>query len=428
MASPKIKFTATIVISLFIGGIVAIIGYHYLWGYQNVSPTQAAEKKVLFWYDPMHPNTKFDNPGKSPFMDMDLVPKYADDDSDDSEGNLGIIINPTLTQNLGLKTAPAILGKLDYSANVPATISFNEHQFIIVQSRADGFIDNAYPLTVGDKVSQGEPLMDITIPEWVDAQSEYLLLVNTGASKIQLQGVLERLRLTGMPDEEIQLFIKTKKVKTHFQIKAPMSGVITAYDLKTGMNITKDKVIAQIQGVDPIWVNAAIPESLTYLMTDKAKFKLSVPAFPNRTFTIDDWTILPTLDANTRSLQVRFTLNNKEMYLKPGMNAYLSIQAQSDDMILIPSQAVIDTGNEQRVITLDQNGRFVPKQIKVFHESGNDTAVISGLSVDEKVVTSGLFLIDSEANISGALERMRQNANESSDESHAEQSTEHADH
>lgn len=409
MASVKIKNAVLIAGSLFIGGVVAVSGYRYFF----VSPADHSqpnaanfEQTVLFWYDPMYPNTKFDKPGKSPFMDMDLIPKYAESSGGD-ETKPGIRIDSTQTQNLGLKTEQVRIGKLNYSLTVPGNLSFNEYQYSIVQARAEGFIDKVYPLTIGDKVTKGTPLVDVTIPEWVEAQSEYLLLENTGATKAQLNGVLERLRLAGMAESDILALKTTKKTQTHFQIKAPIDGVITVFDLRAGMNISKDKIIAQIQGIDPIWINAAIPESAAYLVKDTSQFDISIPAYPDVIFKAEKWNILPSADPTTRTLQIRIQLNNKDEYLKPGMNAYLSLKTQSEEMLLIPSQAVIDSGNEQRVITLDKDGRFVPKRITIFHESQQQTAISSGLSENEIIVTSGLFLIDSEANISGALERMR---------------------
>jgi len=174
MASLKLKYTASIISSLILGGIIAMAANHYLFDHE-MPPQAAAEKEVLFWYDPMKPDTKFDKPGKSPFMDMDLVPKYRDEGDTDKESE-GIRINPVLLQNLGLKTGNVTKGHLQYAQMLPANISFNDYQFVILQARSDGFVEHVYPLTLGDKVKQGTPLVDITIPEWVEAQSEYLLL------------------------------------------------------------------------------------------------------------------------------------------------------------------------------------------------------------------------------------------------------------
>ncbi|MFO5665497.1 Cu(+)/Ag(+) efflux RND transporter periplasmic adaptor subunit SilB, partial [Klebsiella pneumoniae] len=175
MASLKIKYAAIIISSLIAGGLISVTAWQYVNSSQKTVQTEqkAPERKVLFWYDPMKPDTKFDKPGKSPFMDMDLVPKYADESGDESSG--GIRIDPTQVQNLGLKTQKVTRGMLNYSQTIPANVSYNEYQFVIVQARSDGFVEKVYPLTIGDHVKKGTPLIDITIPEWVEAQSEFLL-------------------------------------------------------------------------------------------------------------------------------------------------------------------------------------------------------------------------------------------------------------
>ena len=404
MASLKIKYAAMIVSSLIAGGLISVTAWQHI--HTSAKPeNQVSERKVLFWYDPMKPDVKFDKPGKSPFMDMDLVPKYADENDDKS--GAGIRIDPTQVQNLGLKTQKVIRGTLNYSQTIPANVSYNDYQFVIVQARAEGFVEKVYPLTTGDHVRKGTPLIDITIPDWVEAQSEFLLLSGTGGTPVQIKGVLERLRLAGMPDEDIQKLRSTRTIQTRFTIKAPIDGVITAFDLRTGMNISKDKVVAQIQGMDPVWIGAAVPESIAYLLKDTSQFEISVPAYPDKSFPVEKWNLLPSVDPSTRTLQVRLQVSNKDERLKPGMNAYLKLNTQSPEMLLIPSQAVIDTGKEQRVITVDEEGRFVPKPIHVLHESQQQSGIGSGLNEGETVVVSGLFLIDSEANITGALERMR---------------------
>lgn len=414
MASLKIKYAAMIVSSLIAGGLISVTAWQAIHSSEKTE-NSAPERKVLFWYDPMKPDVKFDKPGKSPFMDMDLVAKYADENDD--KRSAGIRIDPTQVQNLGLKTQKVTRGTLNYAQTIPANVSYNDYQFVIVQARAEGFVEKVYPLTIGDKVKKGTPLVDITIPDWVEAQSEFLLLSGTGGTPTQIKGVLERLRLAGMPDEDIQRLRTTRTIQTRFTIRAPIDGVITAFDLRTGMNISKDKVVAQIQGMDPVWIGAAVPESIAYLLKDTSQFAVSIPAYPDKSFPVEKWSLLPSVDKTTRTLQVRLQVANRDELLKPGMNAYLKLNTQSQEMLLIPSQAVIDTGKEQRVITVDVEGNFVPKRIHVLHESQQQSGIGSGLEEGESVVVSGLFLIDSEANITGALERMRHA--EAADDAHS---------
>ncbi|QHM75477.1 Cation efflux system protein CusB [Mixta theicola] len=404
MDSTKLTYTAIAIFSLIAGGVISVATYHY-WYTADKNSASSPQRNVLYWYDPMKPDIKFDKPGKSPFMDMDLAPVYADEG--DTQSGSGIRIDPAMVQNLAMKTSKVTKGRLQYSLTIPANVSYNDYQFVVVQARSDGFVEKVYPLTVGDKVKKGTPLIDITVPEWVEAQSEYLLLTASNGTSTQIAGLLERLRLAGMPAEDIQRLRRSRKIQTRFTLRAPIDGVITAFDLRAAMNIAKNNVVARIQGMDPVWISAAAPESVAGLLKTASQFTVSVPAWPDKSFNTEKWNILPGVDPATRTIQLRLLVDNRNEILKPGMNAYLKINAQSEEMLLIPSQAVIDTGNEQRAIAVDDRGRFVPKKIRVLHESQNQAGIASGLQAGESVVVNGLFLIDSQANISGALERMR---------------------
>lgn len=408
MAFSKIKLLAAVSGGIIIGGLITVFAYYYLYPDQQLGSI-TAEKEVLFWYDPMKPDVKFDKPGKSPFMDMDLVAKYRDEADPDS-ALAGVKIDPRLLQNLGLKTQKSHRGQLEYTQRLPANIVFNENQFAIIQARSDGFVEHVYPLTIGDKVSQGTPLIDMTIPEWVEAQSEYLQLLKDGAPANQLKGILERLRLSGMPTADIQRLRKERVIQTHFTLKAPIDGVITGFDVRDGMNISKENVVAKIQGVDPVWVVAAVPESIADLLNERTQLDLSIPAYPHDYFSIEKWRLLPSADPATRTLQLRMSLANPQQRLKPGMNAYLKLHLQGAEQVLIPSQAVIDTGQQQRVIVVNAQGRFVPKTVKLIGES-QSLAAIEGLDEGESVVVNGLFLIDAEANINGALDKLQTHSN-----------------
>ncbi len=200
------------------GGIISAAGF--TWFAKEEPPaekTSTAERKVLFWYDPMYPNTRFDKPGNRRlwiWIWCRNMPKRV--------LRLCVRIDPTQTQNLGVKTATVTRGPLTFSQSFPANVSYNEYQYAIVQARAAGFIDKVYPLTVGDKVQKGAPLLDLTIPDWVEAQSEYLLLRETGGTATQTEGILERLRLAGMPEADIRRLIATQKSRLALRSKRPL--------------------------------------------------------------------------------------------------------------------------------------------------------------------------------------------------------------
>ncbi|MBN6364874.1 Cation efflux system protein CusB precursor [Providencia rettgeri] len=391
---------------IILSSVISILFYRYFFVIENISQSvEKQERTVLYWYDPMYPNTKFDQPGKSPFMDMDLVPKYADENLA-SANSKGVTINPTQTQNLGLKTVDVKWGKLNYDLTFPAEIAFNDHQFAIVQARENGFVEKVYPFTVGERIQKGVPIAELTIPAWVEAQSEYLALKQMNASQQDLNSVIERLRLNGMPEGALSQFIKTGKVQTRFTIQAPISGVITALNLRLGMNVSKEVVIAQIQGTDPLWINASVPQSVAELLNQQTQFTVSIPAYPSQLFTVKNWLILPSADQASRTINIRTEIADPNHLLKSGMTAYLNLVAEGNESLLIPSQAIVDSGKEQHVIAVGENGEFIPKRVRVLSESQQMTAISEGLQVGEHIVTQGIFLIDSEANIAGALAKM----------------------
>ncbi len=376
----------------------------------KLAEPDADGKPVLYWYDPMKPDVHFEKSGPSPFMDMDLVPKYASqaDLSGGEDENLephGVVIDPTLTANLGLKTAKAEAGQLSLSRWFPAEVLVNGHHTAQVQARAEGFVESVAPVTVGDFVKKGQPLAQLTIPSWVEMQSEYLVLVELKRSRAELDAVLLRLKLAGMPDADIEALRRTKKVRTSFHIAAPIDGVLTAFALKNGMNVTKSDAVAAVEGLDPLWVTASVPERYAPYLP-QAKFKLSVDAFPGRIWEASAPTVLPEGEAATRTLKLRFSVDNPNLELRPGMTAKLLLAAPGAQGILVPSQAVIDDGRNPRVI-VREGTRFIPKPVRILGESSGQTALASGVQPGEDVVVSGVFLIDSEANIEGALARMQ---------------------
>jgi Cu(I)/Ag(I) efflux system membrane fusion protein len=363
-------------------------------------PDPLGEREVLYWYDPMYPGTRFDAPGKSPFMDMDLIPRYRDEGAGDA-----VVIDPTMVQNLGVKSVPARRGKLSFSREIPANVEFNGQLTARAQPRAEGFVSEAGFFAVGDSVKEGDLLALVTVPDWAADQSEYLLLRKQKASAAIVAGVREKLRLAGMPEEMLLEVDRTGAIQTTLKILSPLSGVITELDVYPGMNVDKGQTLAVIQGTDPIWVTAFLPEKEAFLSAGRPRLTLS--AFPGRAFEVLKLASLPIADENSRALLLRLHVANPEGLLKPGLTATLSLRAQGPEGLIIPTQSLIDLGEEQRVVTVQADGSFLPKLVTVGLSAREETLISSGLSEGEEVVTVGLFLIDSEANLRGALERMR---------------------
>jgi Cu(I)/Ag(I) efflux system membrane fusion protein len=210
-----------------------------------------------------------------------------------------------------------------------------------------------------------------------------------------------------MPEEMLKAVDNSGSVQTRMTIHAPIGGVITAFDVYPGMNVDKGMTIATIQGMNPVWVTADVPERDIHLVEGSKKIRIAVPAWPDLAFYAESFTLLPKADRDTRTVPLRLILENPEGKLRPGLTAGLRLRGTDEESLLIPTQSIIDVGGEQRVITRAVDGSFVPKKIQVLRSSREHSAIASGLEEDDEIVVSGLFLIDSEANLSGALERMR---------------------
>lgn len=368
--------------------------------------TIADEKPVLYWYDPMVPNQHFDKPGKSPFMDMELVAKYADDDGEKGGDEGSVKISDALTQNLGVRYATVERGTLTHELQAPAAVVFNERDIAIVQTKAAGFVERVYPHAPGDVIAAGATLLQILVPEWAGAQAEYLGLRQSGDDGLA-QAAKERLRLLGMPADSIRQLETSGKAQSLYTVTSPMAGVIQSLDVRQGMTVTNGMTVARINGLKTVWLEAAVPEAQAGRLGSGQAVIAHFSAYPEETFTGHVSAVLPEANTQTRTLRVRMEFANPQHRLRPGMFAQVQLESvESEDALLVPTEAVIRTGKRDLVIVAEDGGRFRPVAVTLGAESSGKTVVLSGLEDGQKVVASGQFLIDSEASLKGVMARM----------------------
>ena len=202
---------------------------------------------VLYWYDPMVPGQQFDEPGKSPFMDMQLVPKCA---GGDAQGAEAVSIDPALVQNFGIRTAQAEYGVLEPETTVTGTLAYNGSEVAIVQPRAGGYVQRTYGHAPQDVVARGAPIADLLVPEWGGAQQEYLAVAATGDEALA-SAARERLRLLGMPDAIISSVARSGRPQSTITVTAPQPGAITSLGVRPGMTVAAGQTLAEISGYSP---------------------------------------------------------------------------------------------------------------------------------------------------------------------------------
>jgi Cu(I)/Ag(I) efflux system membrane fusion protein len=366
----------------------------------------APAKTILYWHDPMYPQQRFDKPGKSPYMDMDLVPVYAE--GEDAPA-VGVKVSPQLVQNLGVRTALAEKGRLEESVDAVGTIAFDERAVALVQARTAAYVEQLFVRAPLDPVRKGEPLARLFVPDWAGAQQEYLALKAStmpGASELAA-AARNRLLLLGMTEEQVRAVDRDGAPVTRVTLASPVDGVVGELGARQGMSVMPGATLFRLNGLATVWVNLDIPEALAGAVRPGAAIVASVPAYPGEKFAGRVSAVLPEVNAATRTLRARVELANPGARLKPGMFATVAIAPrQSREAVLVPSEAIIATGERTVVIVDRGEGRFEPVTVKTGRDEGGRTEILEGIAAGTRVVASGQFLIDSEANLRGVERRM----------------------
>ena len=379
--------------------LVAGAGGYYLAGSRNEAPsagTPDTPRKPLYYYDPMVPQEHYDNPDSLSSMGMKTVPKYADASSGPT-AKPGVTIDPSAMQNLGIRLATATTGTLAGTLDVTGAIDFNQRDIAIVQARAAGFIQRVYGRAPGDIIRAGAPIADVLVPEWGGAQGEYEAVRKTGDPSL-IAAARQRLRLVGIPGG-----VAGGRGMT--TIRSPIGGVIQTLDARVGVTLAPGQTLAQVNGLGTVWLNAAVPEVRATAVKVGQTANAELAGFPGERFTGRVIAVLPTTQADSRTLTVRIELRNPGGRLRPGMFATVHLGGTSDTALLVPSEAVIRTGKRTLVMLADGKGRFRPAEVRIGREASGQTEILAGLAAGEKVVASGQFLLDSEASLTGIAAR-----------------------
>lgn len=345
-------------------------------------------KKILYWYDPMIPAEHHDGPGLSS-MGMQTIPKYADEGTPGAEP--GVRVDPAAAQNLGIRLVTVERGALGSDLTVTGAIDFNQRDVAIVQARAAGFVQRVYARAPGDVIAAGAPLADILVPEWGGAQAELRAVVRTGDAAL-IAASRERLRLLGA---------QGASGRGMTTVRSPIGGVIQTLDVRAGMTLAAGQTLAQVSGLGTVWLNAAVPEAQAGLVRLGRPVTAELTALPGESVTGRVIAILPTAQADSRTLTVRIELPNRGGRLRPGMFATVHLGGDSGAGLLVPSEAVIRTGKRDLVMVAGTGGHYRPAEVRIGREAGGKTEILAGLAEGDKIVASGQFLLDSEASLSG---------------------------
>ena len=365
-------------------------------------------RSILYYHDPMVPGKKFEAPGKSPFMDMMLVPAYAGAQGADSGT---VSVSSRIQQNLGVRTGEVVSGQLAPEVSAVGTVAWNERGQYVVQARATGFIEKLHVRAVLDQVSKGQPLLDLYVPDWVAVQEDYLTarrLQGRGLETLA-EGARQRMRQAGMSEAQIALVERTGQVQARMTLVAPASGAVTELMAREGGTAMMGMPLMRINDLSTVWVQAEVPESQAAQLAVGAQVSAQTPALPGEVFRGQVQALLPEVNPTTRTRKARMALANPKGKLVPGMFVQMqlkpSAQGQARATLLVPSEALVRTGKRTLVMVVEE-GAFRPVEVTVGREQNGQAEILAGLSQSQKIVLSGQFLIDSEANLKGVEARL----------------------
>lgn len=362
-------------------------------------------RKILYYHDPMVPGNKFDKPGKSPFMDMMLVPVYADGDSDQGR----VTVSPRIQQNLGVRIAPVTEAMLSPQLSVVGSITFNEREQAVIQARAAGYVERLRVRATLDRVARGQVLAELYVPDWVAAQQEFLSVRRLQGPDVAslVEGAKSRMRLAGMTEDQIRGIETTGRANPRTLVLAPAEGLVTEIAAREGMAVMPGATLFRISGFSTVWANAEVPESQAALVRPGTRVQAQTPATPGVVYDGRVQALLPDVNATTRTLKARVELNNPRGQLVPGMFVSMNFSDMRPGKALtVPAEALIYTGKRTVVIVAEDNGRFRPVDVQAGIESGGQTEIRKGLQAGQRVVVSSQFLIDSEASLRGVEARL----------------------
>lgn len=405
----------SMIIGLVIGCIATYSAYRILAPVksdQATTPT-SNDPKPLYWVAPMDAEYKRDKPGKSP-MGMDLVPVYANGKDRSDEGVGTIRVSPDVINNLGVRTVTVNYDFLETQINTVGYVTYNEDKFVNINPRVEGWVEKLYFKAVGEAVQKGQPLYEIYSPELVNAQEEFLLALDRKNSQL-INAAQNRLQALQLSESSIYQLKKTRKVQQKITFYAPQNGVIESLNIREGFFVKPETSILSILDLSEVWVKAEVFERQSAQLSMGDNVVMTLDYLPAQEWYGKIEHIHPMLAPKTRTAIVRVRFDNKNGELKPNMFAKIAIQTTSGNRaLLVPKQALIRTGHQNRVVLALGDGRFKSIAVTVGRFDNKSVEILAGLNEGDEVVSSAQFLLDSESSKTSDLKRM------SHDDSHTE--------
>ncbi len=381
-------------------------------------PAATGERNVLYWYDAMNPQHHYDKPGKAPDS-MDLVPKYADEQASSMDPG-SVMISAQKQQLIGVRTSEVKRETLLRDVRTTGQITADETKIAHVHVKINGFIEQVFVDYIGQLVQKGQALFTLYSPDLVSTQEEYLIakrgekILSTSSfpevaqgSQSLLESARERLKLWDISEEQIKKLDQSGEVSRTLTFYSPIAGFVMDRKAFPQTSVAPDTELYTVSDFSTVWVNADIFEYEVPFVKVGQHAEMQLNYYPGKTWNGHISFIYPTVDPTTRTVKVRMEFPNPGFKLKPQMFADVDLKINYGNQIVVPQEAVLDSGKEQRVFIAKGNGYFEPHAITTGAKLDGKVVVLSGLKAGEIVVSSGNFLVDSESRLKGATGSMQ---------------------
>ena len=399
----------TAIVLLVLAAIVAAYGYRRWY----LRPVEAAgsSPKVLYWVDPMHPWYKAPKPGIAPDCGMKLVPVYAGEEKKYERSDT-MHIGEEKQKLMGVAFAAAEYETVTAAITASARVTLDETRIAKVQPRLEGWINQVFVDFTGEQVRKGDPLLTLYSPEALATQQEYLLAIKAkdlmeaspvhemmGSTENLVAAARKRLQLWDITDRQIDEIGRTGRTIENLTLDSPLSGFVMERNAFAKQHVTPDTVLYTVADLSTVWVMADVFEYEAANVKMNAPATLTLAYLPGQTFHGRVSYILPQVDPNTRTLKIRIQFDNPGYLLKPEMYGQVELRGAPMRRLVVPSSAVLNSGDRQVVFIDKGDGQFEERDVKMGEELQGRTEILSGLQPGERVVSAGNFLIDSESRL-----------------------------
>ncbi len=379
------------------------------------APGAKKERKLLYYRNPMGLPDTSPVPKKDP-MGMDYIPVYEGGEQDEPATANQVKISTDKVQKLGVRTETAGMKSIDKMVRAAGRIEADERRLYAISPKFEGYVERLHVNATGQAVSKGQPLFEVYSPELVSAQREYAVAAQgvqalKGADSEAQQSMkqlaessLLRLKNWDISEEQVKALAKSGQAKHTMTFRSPANGIVTERKAVAGMRFMPGEMLYQIADLSTVWVLADVYEQDIGFVKSGAKAKVRINAYPDKVFEGPVSYVYPTLNAGTRTVQVRIELANPGQLLKPGMFSDVEMAASGRSSVLaIPLSSVIDSGKRRIVLVQAGEGKFEPREVRLGARSDDYVEVLDGVQEGEKVVVAANFLIDAESNLKAAV-------------------------